>query len=85
MSTNKSNVAGYKEVMSTNKFNAAGHKIKAEKATQLALNLLGMKVSDDVLLAQASDFMRLGQDSLDRSLARCERVADKKKKKKKKT
>ena len=42
----------------------------ASKAVKLAMLLLGDKVEEDVIEAQAKDFMRLGSDVLDSSLSR---------------
>lgn len=54
----------------------ASIRVAASKAVKLAVLLLGDKVSEKIIEAQARDFMRLGNEGLDSSLSRFSKTAD---------
>jgi hypothetical protein len=54
----------------------ASVKVAANKAVRLAILLLGEKTPEDVIEAQARDFMHLGNEVMDRTMARFAKTQD---------
>jgi hypothetical protein len=48
----------------------ASVRVAANKSVRIAMLLMGDKVSDEVIEAQATDFMAMGQSAMDRTLSR---------------